>query len=98
MTISAPAKPPATSAQRSGETRSCSSVAASTVTITGVSIVMAVNSATGRYCRPKKPKVELSSRSRPRTAWKRGCAELKPAPPRRDDTASHSAITPACTP
>ena len=47
MMTSVPAKPPATSAQRSGDTCSLSTVAASSVMASGVIITMAVNSPTG---------------------------------------------------
>ena len=41
---------------------------ASTVTMSGVSITTAVNSATGNSCRPTKPSALIVSSSRPRTS------------------------------
>ena len=91
--MSAPAKAPATRAQRSGVTDSFSQVAASSVTSTGVSMLMAVNSATGRYCTPKKLIAEVASSRVPRRAWKRGWALRKRS---RGDRASHTVMTEAC--
>ena len=87
---SAPAKPPTTSAQRSADTRSCSSHAASSVTITGVSMTIAVNSGTGMCCTPKKLIALVTSNSVPRSHWNFRCAARKPA---RLERISHSAIT-----
>lgn len=89
---SAPAKPPNTSAQRSADTRSRSSQAASSVTSTGVSMKIAVNSATGMCCKPKKLIALVTSSSVPRIHWKLGCAARKPAVFER---ASQTAITAA---
>ena len=47
MTISAPVRPPQTSSQRSGDTLSCSSQAASSVTSSGASMLIEVSSGTG---------------------------------------------------
>ena len=47
MMTSVPAKPPATRVQRSGDTRSFSTVAAINVTARGAIITIAVNSPTG---------------------------------------------------
>ena len=92
MTISAPISPPHTSSQRSRDTRSRSSQAASSVTSSGASMLIEVSSGTGMYCRPKKIMAEVTSSSVPRSTWKRGCATAKPAP---GISASHSAITAA---
>ena len=66
---SVPAKPPNTSAQRKAETFSPSSVAASSVTTSGVIMAMAVNSPKGMYLRLRKVNRLVKSSSAPRTAW-----------------------------
>ena len=97
-TISAPAKPPATSARRSGDTFSCRKSAASTVTSTGDSMPTAVNSATGMLRMPMKSSALVASSSVPRKSWKRGCAVRKRLlPPRSRRSASQPPISSACT-
>ena len=92
MTISAPSSPPHTSSQRSRDTRSRSSHAASSVTSSGASMLIDVSSGTGMCCRPKKIMAEVTSSKVPRSTWKRGCATSKLAP---GISSSHNAITSA---
>ncbi|MCY1548967.1 hypothetical protein D9M68_851130 [compost metagenome] len=80
-TSSAPAKPPHTSTQRSGDTRSRRNSAASSVTTSGVIMTMAVNSPTGMYCRATNEIALTASSKAPRNTWKRGwavCSRLRP--------------------
>ena len=66
MMTSAPAKAPSTSSQRSRDTCSPSMRPASSVMISGTSELMAVKSATGRYCRLPNAKKLLVKSSKPR--------------------------------
>ena len=72
MITSVPAKPPATRIQRSGDTCSLSTVAASTVMASGAIITIAVNSPTGMYLRLANASRLLVSSSTPRSHWNRG--------------------------
>ncbi len=64
--ITVPTKPPATGAQRKGDTSSFSMVAANRVTASGAIITTAANSATGMLRRLKKASVLDTSSKRPR--------------------------------
>ena len=74
MMTMVPAKPPSTSAQRWGDTRSPSVRAASNVMTRGVIMTMAVNSPTGMVLRLRNASRLLVNSSTPRSTWKRGWA------------------------
>ena len=95
MMNSVPEKVPATSAQRSTDTRSFSTITAIRVMTSGPIIWMAVNSATGSSRRLKKARVLHDSSSRPRSSWKRGCSVRRAPKPRWGRVAS--AVTMTCT-
>ncbi len=87
MMISTPAKPPATSSQRNGETYSFSTLAASSVTASGAIIMIAVNSPTGMYFRLANASRLLLSSSTPRSTWNFGLRVRMTAMPRSGSTA-----------
>ena len=93
MTIRAPAKPPATRVQRNADTRSFSHARASSVTSSGVSITIAVNSATGMWRRALKAIADANISSAPRKTWKRGLAVRKVL---SRDSAIHAVIASVC--
>ena len=94
MTTTAPMKPPATNAQRSGEMRSFSHTCATSVATTGVSITMAVNSATGMRRSAAKAIAEENASSAPRAIWNIGLALRKVL---SGDSAIHTDIASACS-
>jgi hypothetical protein len=94
MTINAPMKPPATSSQRSRDTRSCSQMRASSVAARGVSMTMAVNSATGMRRSAAKAIADENASSAPRAIWNIGLAVRKVL---SGDNAIHTDIASACS-
>ena len=94
-TISAPTKPPNTRTHRKRETRSLSTSQAISVATTGVSITIAVNSATGMRRKAAKAIDEANASSAPRAIWNMGLAVLNE---RRVDSATHRVMMTACRP
>ena len=94
-TIKAPTKPPTTSTQRNRETFSFSQSLATRVATTGVSITMAVNSATGIRRKAAKAIVDENASSAPRAIWNIGLALLNERLP---DRAIHKVMMAACRP
>ena len=78
----APSMPPTTNTQRSGDTCSCMTKRANSVTAKGVNMPMAVNSATGMRCKLTKASKLQATSSKPRRICKPMWPVLKIAKPR----------------
>ena len=83
ITISAPAKPPKTSSQRSIDTRSFSAMAETRVIMIGLIMTIAVNSPIGMCVRLRNASELQSSSNRPRTTCRTGWRVANGRPPWR---------------
>ena len=83
ITAIAPTKPPITVSQRSNDTFSLSATDATSVTIKGLNMTIAVNSPTGMNIRLEKASMLHKSSKRPRTTCNNGLRDAKGAPPWR---------------